>query len=305
MILNNLKFNKLTATEEQIIVHKGTEMAGTGEYDKVFADGLYVCRRCDTPLYKSGSKFDAHCGWPSFDQEISGRVNRQTDSDGARTEINCALCGAHLGHVFMGEKMTAKDTRHCVNSLSIRFIPQLKSTPDAAVAVFGGGCFWCLEAVFQRLTGISSVVSGYAGGTTPNPTYKQVSSGITGHAEVIRIEYNANIISYQDLLEVFFTLHDPTTPNQQGNDIGTQYKSIILFNSDEQWQAAHNHINHLEEIEEFKNPITTEIKPLIAFYTAENDHQNYYLNNSEQSYCKLIISPKIKKLEEKFSNKLK
>lgn len=305
MKINKQKFNKLSSDEERIIVNKGTEAPGSGEYDNFFVDGLYICRRCNTPLYKSDSKFDAHCGWPSFDQEIIGRVNRHTDLDGLRTEINCAVCGAHLGHVFTGEKMTAKNSRHCVNSLSIRFVPRVEATPGRDVAVFGGGCFWCSEAIFQRLKGIFSVLPGYAGGTIANPTYEQVSSGQTGHAEVIKIEYDPKVISYKDLLEVFFALHDPTTLNQQGNDIGTQYRSIILFNSDEEWRIANDYIDFLEKNKEFKNPIVTELKPLLAFYPAENYHKNYYLSHPNQLYCKLIISPKIIKLEKKFNPKLK
>jgi len=301
----NIKLNKLTAAEEQIMLHKGTELRGSGEYDNLFADGIYICRRCDTPLYKSESKFDAHCGWPSFDQEISGRVIHSLDADGQRTEITCATCGAHLGHVFTGEKLTPLDARHCVNSLSLRFVPKLKITEGRAAAVFGGGCFWCCEAIFQRLKGVISVISGYAGGQLANPTYEQVSSGKTGHAEVAKVEFDPQLISYRDLLEVFFTMHDPTSLNRQGNDIGEQYRSIILFTTDEEWLAAQEYITNLEKNKEFKDPIITELKPLLAFYPAEDYHRDYYLKNGHQAYCDLVISPKIKKFEKKFVSKLK
>ena len=142
------------------MLRKGTEAPFSGEYDNFFQTGYYVCRRCSAPLYRSKDKFDAHCGWPSFDQEIPGSVIHQTDSDGQQMEISCTRCGAHLGHVFRGEKLTAKDTRHCVNSLSLRFIP----VATREMAVFGAGCFWCLEAIFRRLKGVIKVQSGYAGG---------------------------------------------------------------------------------------------------------------------------------------------
>lgn len=299
------KLNKLTPAEERIIVGKGTEIAGSGEYNNFFAPGLYVCRRCDTPLYKSEAKFDAHCGWPSFDQEIPGRVISQPDPDGQRTEISCAICGAHLGHVFKGEKLTPRDTRYCVNSLSLRFVPQIKTSAGQEIAVLGGGCFWCCEAIFQRLKGVIKVTPGYAGGTVANPTYEKVASGQTGHAEVVMIEFDPVLLKYSDLLEVFFALHDPTTLNRQGNDVGDQYRSIILFNSDEQWSTAHQYIDNLEKNKEFKNPIVTAIKPLLVFYPAEDYHYNYYWQNKNQPYCQLVISPKMRKLEKKFAEKLK
>lgn len=305
MAANNIKLNKLTPAEEKVIAGKDTEMPGSGEYDNFFEPGIYTCRRCDLPLYKSGDKFEAHCGWPSFDQEISGRVTRKIDDDGERTEISCVRCGAHLGHVFAGEKLTAKDTRHCVNSLSLRFIPQPKITKGLDMAVFGGGCFWCYEAIFRRLKGVINVISGYAGGNISNPSYEQVSSGQTGHAEVVKVEFDPKVISYYNLLDVFFALHDPTSLNRQGNDIGEQYRSIIFFYSDEQYKTAVKYIDNLEKTKEFPHPIVTEVKPLIAFYPAEDCHRNYYDNNKTQPYCRLVISPKIKKLEKEFAGQLK
>ena len=187
---------KLNSQEKNIIFNKGTEPPFSGKYDNFFKDGTYVCRRCQIPLYTSDNKFDAHCGWPSFDQEIKGRVKRLPDADGRRTEIQCATCGAHLGHVFLGEKMTPRDTRHCVNSLSLQFIPKSKMS-EIETAVFGGGCFWCGEAVFRKFKGVGSVLSGYAGGDKINPTYEEVSGGTTGHAEVIKIEFDPKIINYE------------------------------------------------------------------------------------------------------------
>ncbi|MEM6822984.1 MAG: peptide-methionine (S)-S-oxide reductase MsrA [Verrucomicrobiota bacterium] len=161
-------------------------------------------------------------------------------------------------------------------------------------ATFGGGCFWCLEAVFQKLDGIKSVVSGYAGGPEINPTYKQVCSGSTGHAEVIQIEFDPDEISYETLLEWFWKAHDPTTLNRQGNDVGSQYRSIILTESDEQKQTAETSKKEAQGI--FKDSIVTEIEPLDIFYPAEAYHQNYYRTNPGQSYCAFIIAPKLQKL---------
>ena len=298
----DMKLNKLTKEEKGVILDKETEPPFTGEYDNFFREGIYLCRRCNTPLYKSENKFEAHCGWPSFDEEIPGRVKKQPDPDGRRTEIICAACGAHLGHVFTGEELTPKDTRYCVNSLSLRFIPKDK-TDKYETAVFGGGCFWCFEAIFRRLRGVESVASGYAGGKKENPTYEEVSTGETGHAEVVKIVFDPNIISYGTLLEIFFALHDPTTPDRQGADTGPQYRSMILYATAKQKETAEK---YLEKIKKgFTEPVVTEIEPLIRFYPAEEYHRDYYEKHQDQPYCEITIPPKLKKLEEKFSKLLK
>ena len=172
-------------------------------------------------------------------------------------------------------------------------------------AVFGGGCFWCTEAVFQSLKGVTSVIPGYAGGKTQNPTYEQVSSGTTNHAEVTKIEFDSSQISYNDLLTVFFATHDPTTLNRQGNDVGTQYRSIIFSTNEEQKQETETFIKNLDESDPTGNPIVTEVKPLETFYTAEDYHQEYYKKNSAQPYCQIVISPKLEKLKKRFNELLK
>lgn len=169
-------------------------------------------------------------------------------------------------------------------------------------AVFGGGCFWCTEAVFQDLKGIVSVASGYAGGTTPNPTYESVSMGNTGHAEVIKIDFDPTQISFQNLLTVFFATHDPTTLNRQGNDTGPQYRSIVLYTNDSQRQEAEQYIQELKT-EGLK--VVTEVQPMGNFYPAEEYHRNYYKNNSDAPYCQIIIEPKLQKVQEKFYALLK
>ena len=168
------------------------------------------------------------------------------------------------------------------------------------IAVFGGGCFWCTEAVFKMLKGVSAVMPGYAGGKSENPTYEEVSGGMTGHAEVIHIEYDPSMVAYRDLMTVFFGSHDPTTKNRQGADVGTQYRSIILTTSFEQFHEAEAFIKELNDSSEFGDNIVTEVIPLEKFYPAENYHHDYYANNPNQGYCEIVINPKLEKVKKKF-----
>ncbi len=171
--------------------------------------------------------------------------------------------------------------------------------------IFAGGCFWCTEAVFERLDGVSKVTSGYTGGTIKNPAYREVCTGRTGHAEGVRIDFDPKKITLETLLEVFFATHDPTTLNKQGNDKGTQYRSAIFFTSEIQKEKSEKFIHYLTENKVFNNPIVTEVKPLEVFYEAEVDHQEYYSQNTEQPYCQFVISPKIEKIKKFYSDKLK
>lgn len=172
-------------------------------------------------------------------------------------------------------------------------------------ATFGSGCFWCTEAVFERVKGVHSVMSGYAGGTVENPTYEQVCTGTTGHAEVTQITYDPEVISYDELLQIFWRTHDPTTLNRQGNDVGTQYRSVIFYHDDEQKQLAEKYKEELNASGAWEDPIVTEIVPLSVFYEAEDYHQNYYENNPNQGYCSFVIAPKLEKFEKVFKEKLK
>jgi peptide methionine sulfoxide reductase msrA/msrB len=289
-----LKIRKLTKEEERILVRKGTEAPFSGEYDSHFADGLYACRRCGSPLYRSQDKFRSGCGWPSFDDELPGAIKRSTDADGARTEISCAACGGHLGHVFMGERITAKNTRHCVNSLSLMFIPAAKVRSETIV--LGGGCFWCTEAVFSVLPGVLSVMPGYAGGTLANPTYEQVCGGNTGHAEVVRVVYYPETLGLEKALSLFFRTHDPTSLNRQGADAGTQYRSAVYYTTQTQGEEVRAFIRKIQK--DYAKPIVTEVKRLDAFYPAEDYHQGYFRKNPAQPYCRAVIAPKIRKAEE-------
>ena len=170
-------------------------------------------------------------------------------------------------------------------------------------ATLGGGCFWCLEAVYQEVDGVESVVSGYAGGHVPNPSYRQVCNGTTGHAEVTQVTYDPSVVSYRDLLEIFFTIHNPTTKNRQGPDVGEQYRSIILYHDEEQKETAESVMEALGD-DVFEDPIVTEVEPLDAFYEAEEEHQDYYRNNASLPYCQSVISPKVAKLRQKHADKL-
>lgn len=172
-----------------------------------------------------------------------------------------------------------------------------------ALATLAGGCFWCLEAVFQQLKGVTKVLSGYAGGKRPNPTYEQVCTGATGHAEVVQIEFDPALIGYRDLLDVFFTIHDPTTLNQQGADVGTQYRSAVFFHSPEQQRDANDAVADAQK--NWDDPIVTEIVPFTQFYAAEEYHKDYYLRNPEQGYCRVVIAPKVAKARQHFFEKLK
>ncbi len=173
------------------------------------------------------------------------------------------------------------------------------------IATFGGGCFWCTEAVFSELQGVEKVESGYAGGSTLDPTYEQVCSGKTGHAEVVQITFNPRVISYKELLEIFFTIHDPTTLNRQGADVGTQYRSIILYHNDEQKGVAEQAIREIDSAQIWKRPIVTQVRPLDVFYRAEDYHQQYFKQNPKQSYCQVVISPKVAKFRQQHLAKLK
>ncbi len=276
----DMKYNQLTTEEERVIIHKGTEAPFTGKYVNHKAGGTYTCKRCDTPLFKSEDKFDSFCGWPSFDDEIPGAVKREPDADGKRTEILCANCGAHLGHVFKGEGFTAKNIRHCVNSISMNFVPA--ETPGTQKAYFAGGCFWGVEYHFQKKQGVLSTTVGYMGDYHKKPTYELVCSGMTGLVETMEVEYDPGIIGYEELAKLFFEIHDPTQVNGQGNDIGEQYRSVVYYVNNDQKQITEKLISILEN-KGYKVATRVEKKP--TFWPAEDYHQDYYKKNGSTPYC--------------------
>ncbi len=282
------QYNKLSPMEEFVILHKGTEAPYSGELYYNTEKGTYLCKRCNTPLYRSEDKFDAHCGWPSFDDEIEGAVKRVPDADGRRTEIICANCGAHLGHVFLGEGFTNKNTRHCVNSVSLNFVPLQrvenmdKNETKTDTAIFAGGCFWGMEYYFENKKGVISTQVGYTGGHVDNPTYEQVCSHTTGHIEAIEVVFNPQKVSYEELCKLFFEIHDPTQLNRQGPDVGEQYKSVVFYRNEEQKEIAQKLINILKDK---GYNVVTELIPSSKFWPAEDYHQNYYQRNGHRPYC--------------------
>ncbi|MFH2012906.1 MAG: bifunctional methionine sulfoxide reductase B/A protein [Pseudomonadota bacterium] len=274
-------YNKLSEEEQRIIIHKGTEAPFSGKYNDFYEKGTYRCKRCNAPLYKSDDKFSSFCGWPSFDDEIDGAIKRQIDADGKRVEILCANCGAHLGHVFEGEGFTEKNIRHCVNSISMVFVPA-KENPGQPKAYFAGGCFWGVEYLFEKQKGVISAVSGYMGGKVKNPAYKDVSRGDTGHLEAVEVTYDPKEVSYEDLAKFFFEIHDPTQADGQGPDIGEQYLSTIFYNNKDEKMVA---IKLIDILKSKGYKVVTKVLPAATFWKAEEYHQNYYDKKKGQPYC--------------------
>ena len=275
------KYKILTTEEKNVIIDKGTENPFTGEYDILFEKGTYLCKQCNAALYRSEDKFDSRCGWPSFDDEIPGAVKRIPDADGVRTEIVCANCDGHLGHVFIGENLTDKSIRHCVNSISLNFEP-IVAENQTERAIFASGCFWGTEYHLSKVEGVISTTVGYTGGTKDDPTYKEVSNGTTGHAEATEVIYDPTKVSYEDLAKLFFETHDPSQVNRQGPDIGTQYRSGIFYLNNEQKIIAKKLIATLEN--KGLN-VATEVTKASTFWTAEDYHQDYYDNKGTTPYC--------------------
>jgi peptide methionine sulfoxide reductase msrA/msrB len=275
-----MKLNHLTPEEEYVILHKGTEPPFTGIYTDHKEPGTYMCKQCDTPLFLSTDKFDSHCGWPSFDDQIPGNVKMLPDADGHRTEIVCANCNGHLGHVFYGEGFTNKQTRYCVNSISMEFNPV--SSTHEHVAYFAAGCFWGVEYYLQKAKGVISATSGYMGGTLRNPTYEEICTGRTDHAETVKVVYNPAETNFEKLARLFFEIHDFTQVNRQGPDVGTQYRSVIFYADQAQKSIAEELIQLLEK-KGYK--VATKLEPASTFWEAEQYHQEYYFRKGGVPYC--------------------
>mgnify|MGYP003767803319 FL=1 len=270
----------LTAEEERVIIHRGTEMPFTGKFLKHKEKGTYTCRRCAAELYRSEHKFDSGCGWPAFDDEIAGAVKRKPDPDGHRVEIVCAACDGHLGHVFVGEGLTEKNLRHCVNSVSLDFIPA--GSKKNAEAIFAAGCFWGVEHLMKQAPGVKTTQVGYAGGHLENPDYRSVCSGTTGHLEVIRVEFDETVTSFETLAKLFFEIHDFSQTDGQGPDIGEQYLSAIFYANDAQKAVAEKLVNQLKNM---GHQVATSLRPAAKFWPAEDYHQNYYSKTGKAPYC--------------------
>ncbi|MFA7174108.1 MAG: bifunctional methionine sulfoxide reductase B/A protein [Kiritimatiellia bacterium] len=276
------EWSELTKAEERVIVAKGTEPPRTGKYDKFFESGFYTCRRCGAALYRSENKFDSACGWPAFDDAVYGAVKQAPDADGRRTEILCDNCGGHLGHVFVGERLTSANIRHCVNSISMDFISQEAAGGHFKRAVFAGGCFWGVEYYLQQMPGVIAVISGYTGGRKENPTYDEVCSGQSGHIEAVEVLYDPARINYAAIAKRFFEIHDPTQVDRQGPDKGEQYKSAVFYADEEQKKMVETLIGQLKAR---RYKVVTELKPLSIFYPAELYHQDYYFKSGKMPYC--------------------
>ncbi len=288
-------FNPLTDEEKHIILNKGTERPFAGKYDDFIEGGLYLCKQCEAPLYKSQHKFQSTCGWPSFDDEISGSVKRVPDADGRRIEIVCANCDGHLGHVFEGERLTENNIRHCVNSISMKFVStddlnkqdsekqdSKENQPEFKTAYFAGGCFWGVEHFLQKQEGVLSVESGYMGGASQNPTYQEVCGKNSGHLEVVEVNYNPKEVNFETLTKLFFEIHDPTQSDGQGPDLGPQYASAVFYQNSEEKQISEKLVSLLEG----KGlSVVTQLIPVESFWKAESYHQDYYQKNGQQPYC--------------------
>ncbi len=275
---HGILMKELTNEEKHIIIEKGTEAPFTGQFYDFFDKGIYTCRQCGAPLFYSDSKFKSECGWPSFDDAIPDAVTQTPDPDGIRTEITCSKCQGHLGHIFNGEGFTPKNTRYCVNSISMDFITESRTE----TAIFASGCFWGVQYHLQKVNGVYFTIVGYIGGDILNPEYKQVCSSTTGHAEAVEVVFDPNQVSYEELTKVFFETHDPTQVGGQGPDIGDQYRSEIFYTSEPQKETA---LKLIDILKEKGYDVKTKLTKAVKFWPAELYHQNYYDKNGKQPYC--------------------
>jgi peptide methionine sulfoxide reductase msrA/msrB len=283
-----VKLNSLSTFEKHVIIDKGTERPFSGKYVNSTEKGVYKCKVCDMPLYRSDDKFNSHCGWPSFDDAIPGAIREIPDADGRRTEIVCANCGAHLGHVFKGEGLTKKNVRHCVNSVSLQFDKKKVTEQTHAKAnpiqkaYFAGGCFWGVEYYLEKIKGVKEVTSGFMGGHVKNPGYDDVVRKNTGHLETVEVLYDPSKVSYETLAKTFFEIHDPTQTDGQGPDLGSQYLSAVFVNNKEERET----VNRLISILESKGlKIATKVLDKAPFYPAEEYHQDHYVRKGGTPYC--------------------
>lgn len=287
-------------TEEQFAVTRqhGTERAFSSEMCERFEEGLYACVCCGNLLFDNEQKYDSGTGWPAFTQPVAenAAAYRKDFSLGMRRlEVLCNSCDAHLGHVFLDGPQPS-GLRYCINSVALKRVAN-----NERKVTLGGGCFWCTEAVFEQLKGVIKVESGYSGGSTINPTYREVSSGRTGHAEVVQITYRPEEITFSELLQIHLATHNPTLDLVAENY--SQYRSIIFFRNEEERAEAEAVLQ--EAGQQLEEPLKTELLPFQYFYKAEAKHQDYYQNNPNGGYCQNVIVPKLAEFRKVFKDKLK
>lgn len=276
------KYASLMPEQINILQHKLTEVPFSGQFIEAEARaGTYLCRGCGQALFREDSHFTSHCGWPSFDDQIDGAIKEVPDADGRRSEIVCSQCQGHLGHVFLGEGLTAKNLRHCVNSLSIEFVADetVKQTEEIILAA---GCFWGVEYWLKQQTGVLTTTVGYIGGDKPYPTYKEVCNQKTGHVEALRVLFNPVKIDVVHLLQYFFEIHDFSQEDGQGPDLGPQYVSRIYTFNTRQKQIA---VKVIQILKSKGFHVATVVHDMAVFWPAETYHQDYYLKRGQTPYC--------------------
>lgn len=305
IVRTNEEWKKVLSPEVYHITREqGTERPFSSPLYNEHSEGIFLCICCGNPLFPSGSKFDSGTGWPSFFAPYSSK-SVQVTSDNTlgmvRDEISCLRCGAHLGHVF-GDGPKPTGLRYCIDGIALKFV---KKSATESIATFAGGCFWCEEAIFESIKGVSEVVSGYSGGKEENPEYEYVSSGRTGHAESFQIHYDASKISFADLVRVYYASIDPTQFEGQGPDRGRQYRSIAFYNNEAEKKIITDYQQMLAGSGRFSKPIVVQILPFEKFWAAEEYHQDYVKNNPENPYVQHESLPRKKRTLEQVKDLLK
>ncbi|MFN8279263.1 MAG: bifunctional methionine sulfoxide reductase B/A protein [Saprospiraceae bacterium] len=299
VVRTNEEWRKILTPEQYYITREqGTERPFSSPLYDNHDHGVFFCVCCNNPLFSSETKFNSGTGWPSFFMHYSSKsvdISKDDSHGMSRDELTCQRCGAHLGHIFDdGPRPTG--LRYCIDGIALRFAPVSAPTQASLKkATFAGGCFWCEEATFEEIKGIEEVISGYSGGKTENPTYEEVGTGMTGHAESFEVSYNPTLITYADLVKIFVASIDPTQVNGQGPDHGSQYRSIIFYRNDEERKIATNYIDSLNQSGTYKRPLSVEIVRFSKFWPAENYHQNYVRNHPENPYVQHESIPRLKR----------